>query len=183
MSNTKEALKKAITGEFNAIQKYKKFEEVAAKENLPKISFLFKALIIGEQIHLKNHKKALGDAFEPELKAFKLGTTKDNLMTAWEAEIWENTKMYPDLIKEVKKEMKSEYTQVANLSFNWAKDVEFYHAEALSQAILNLNEGKDFVVDTLWVCKVCGNLIVINKPTEICPVCRHDPIFYVEVKQ
>lgn len=182
MELTKKALKEAITGEFNAIQKYTKFQEIALKENLPKVAYLFKALIIGEKIHLKNHKKALGEEFEPILKDFKIGSTKENVLDALNVENWEYEEMYPGLIKDIKKEMKEEYAQVANLSLKWAKDVEFNHAKALSIALTNLNEGRDFEAEKLWVCKVCGNLIISDQPEEICPVCKHDPIFYVEVK-
>lgn len=182
MELTKKALKEAITGEFNAIQKYIKYQEVALKENFPKIAYLFKSLIVGETIHLKNHKKALGEDFEPKIKDFKIGTTKENVLDALNGETWEYEDMYPGLIKDMKKDMKEEYAQVANLSLRWAKDVEFNHAKALTLALANLNDGKDFEADKLWVCLVCGNLIISNKPKEICPVCKHDPLFYVELK-
>ena len=75
-------LKEAITGEFNAIQKYKRFSEVAKEEGLSNASYLFNALIAGEMIHLANHKRALNSDFTPQLNSFEVGTTIENLKSA-----------------------------------------------------------------------------------------------------
>ena len=45
MSITAEYLKKAIIGESNAINKYRKFGEVAAKEGFPNVAYLFTATL------------------------------------------------------------------------------------------------------------------------------------------
>ncbi|MHA1793006.1 MAG: rubrerythrin family protein [Promethearchaeota archaeon] len=183
MEKYKESLREAITAEFNAIQKYRKYAEVAEKEGYPRVAFLFKALIQGENIHLRNHARALGEDFSPELQDFKVGTTMENLVDAMKGEWNEYKKMYPSLMDKFKREMKNFDAKVAQLSMRWAKNVEKHHSEVLARAIERLKNGKDFDEVNLWVCKACGNLFVGNEPAEMCPVCKHNKeIVYVEVQ-
>lgn len=181
MKKTEKYLKEAMDGEHNAIRKYSKYADVAEDEGLPNIAYLFRALIEGEKIHLKNHRNALGQEYTPKDEEFKIGSTLDNLKEAMGGETYEYDEMYPGFMDAIEKELKSEYAQVAELSFKWAKDVELTHAEILEQAKKSLEKGNDFTSEQLWVCKVCGNLVIGGKPAEICPVCKHDAQFYKEV--
>ena len=181
MGIIKDNLHVAIEGEFNAIQKYTEFAAIAEAEHMPNASYIFKALISGEMIHLANHKRALGEDFTPELKDFKSGTTLENLKTAFAAETWEYKEMYPSLIKSIKKE-NSEEGKIAKLSMTWAKDVEITHAEVLRLVIAYVEQGNDFdLTDKLWVCQACGNLFIGDNPNKMCPVCKHSADFYKEV--
>jgi len=45
-----------------------------------------------------------------------------------------------------------------------------------------LDQGKDLDCSEIYVCKVCGNLI-FSKPTKICPICGHDPSFYIKIQK
>lgn len=177
-------LEDSITGEFNAIRKYKKFAEVALDENLPNISYLFQGLIAGETIHLENHKRALGKSFEPKEEEFDVGTTLENLKAAFEGETYEYRDMYPSFRKAIKKEKKTELGKLADLSMRWALEVEVTHATTLKKALEMLeHEKSDFVGERIWVCEACGNLVIGEKPKEVCPVCKHDPMFYKEVER
>ena len=69
MSKITDALKHVITGEFHAIQKYTQFAVKAREENLPNIARIFAAFIVAEKIHLANHRRALGEEFNPEEEA------------------------------------------------------------------------------------------------------------------
>ncbi|MBD3352796.1 MAG: rubrerythrin family protein [Candidatus Lokiarchaeota archaeon] len=185
MKKTIKHLKDAITGEFNAINKYKKYAEVAEQESLPNIARIFRALVEGENVHLNNHKRALklnNIDFEPEIEEIQIGTTMENLKESLKGETYEFEDMYPGFIKNMKSELNNEDAQVAELSFEWAKEVEMTHAETLQAAIDQLNSGKDFSVAKIWVCRVCGNLVIDEKPTDVCPVCKHDVVFYKEVE-
>jgi rubrerythrin len=181
MNITDEVLKKAINGESNAINHYKRFQEIAIKENLSNIAYLFKALVIGEGIHAENHKRALGTKIDIILNEFKEGTTLENLQFAIDAEHWEYTSMYPGFLKQIKKETKETHGKVAELSMTWAKNVEIIHEEILKMALESLKVGKDLDIPTLYVCRACGNLYMGEKPTEVCSVCKHDALFYLEV--
>jgi len=182
MNIVKDYLKKALNGEFLATQKYSKFAEIAKKEGFDNIAYLFKSLTAAEKIHIKNHKNALDEKYNPESEEFINGTTIENVKDAMEAELWENKKMYPSFIKEIKKDKKNPMQKVAELSFEWARDVEYTHYKALKLALKFVEQGKDLDCSEIYICKVCGNLIFVE-PTKICPICGHDPAFYFEVKR
>jgi rubrerythrin len=174
---TAELLQKAITGEFNASQRYNTFADIATNEGFRNVAYLFKALVAAEKIHLKNHNQALQKEFKPDIEDFKPGTTQKNLQNSIEGENYEFNEMYLDFIKQVSRNDKSEYGEVAELSMVWARKVEFTHAEILSKALEKVKLGKDIECNEIYVCKVCGN-IVLEKTETICPVCGHDPLFY-----
>ena len=184
MSNTLTAdlLQKAITGEFNASNRYNAFFKIALQEGFKNIAYLFKALVAAEKIHLKNHNQALQKEFSPEIEDFRAGTTNENLRSSIEGENYEFNEMYLDYIKQIAKNDKSEYGEVAELSMVWARKVEFTHAEILRKALEAAKLGKDLECNEIYVCKVCGN-IVLEKPDSICPVCGHDSLFYFLVER
>ena len=179
MELTKKYLKEAISGESSAVAKYTAFLNTAKQEGFKNIAYLFKALIAAEQIHIQNHFKALKDPeFQPNIQDFHLNTTLLNIQNAIEGELYEYKTMYPSFMKAIKKERNTMYGKVGYLSFEWARNVEITHANALKVAISALQTGKDIELTEIWVCKVCGNLILGNLPAEPCPICKHDPHFY-----
>jgi rubrerythrin len=175
-------LQKAITGEHNAIRKYQRFSEVAQKEGMPNVAYLFKALVAGEKVHLENHKRALGKEFAPEDQAFEPGTTLENLKVALATETWEYEEMYPGLIKNTRRD-RSERAEVARLSMQWALGTEKTHAMTLQKAIETVQQGKDYTSVKFWVCAACGNLRIGDDLTGICSVCKHDARLYKEVER
>jgi len=182
MSILKDYLKKAINGEFSATQKYSEFAEIAKKEGFGNIAYLFKSLSAAEKIHIKNHSNALKEEYKPESEEFNRGTTIENVKDAMEGELWENKKMYPDFIKNVKKSKNNELKKVVQLSFEWARDVEFTHYKALKLALNFIEQGNDLDCSEIYICQVCGN-IIFTTPSKICPICGHDPAFYFKVKR
>ncbi len=182
MDTYESKLKVAINGEFNAVRKYLRFAEVAQKEGMPNVAYLFKALVAGEKVHLENHKRALGTAFTPEDKAFEAGTTLENLKAALATETWEYEEMYPGLIKGTRRD-RSEQAEVARLSMQWALGTEKTHAMTLQKAIETVQQGKDYISVKFWVCVACGNLRVGDDLTGICSVCKHDARHFKEVER
>jgi ferredoxin hydrogenase len=177
----KDHLRQAMEGEFNAIHRYERFSEIAAEEGYENTSKLFRALAEGEKIHFKNHGRALGEDFQPELQEFDEGNTLENLQNSFKGEREEYDEMYPLFLKELRN-ASNEGEKVAKLSFKWAREVELHHSEALEMAINTLKDGTDIPVKKFWVCKACGNLQLDTPPDVICPVCKHDPAFYKEVE-
>jgi len=182
MSLLKDYLKKAINGEFSATQKYREFAEIAMKEGFSNIAYLFKSLTAAEKIHINNHSNALKEDYKPESEEFKKGTTIENVKDAMEGELWESKTMYKNYIKEIKKDKKNPMQKVAQLSFEWARDVEYSHFEALKIALKFIEGGKDFDCSEIYICKVCGH-IIFSTPSKVCPICGHDPAFYFKVKK
>ncbi len=178
MNKTSEHLKEAIKGEFNAAKRYLNFAEIASSENFPNVAYLFRALAMAEGIHLKNHQQALGEKFQPVQDEIKTGDTRNNLLRGVDGETWEFASMYPSFIKDIRKESKAEMAKLALLSMEWAKNVEGVHANLLTQALHNLETGKDAEITQIWICKVCGNIILNAKPETFCKVCKHDVMFF-----
>jgi len=184
LSKAAEYLKKAITGETNATKMYLKFSEIAKEQGFNKTAYLFMALRDAETIHIKNHLKALGDEkYTPEKGNFKTGSTEENLITAIEGETYEYKKMYPEFLKAIKSEIKTEYGRIAELSMLWALKTEKTHAKLLKAALKYIKRAEDFDTDGIHVCRVCGNLFSGKEaPGDVCPVCGHDAQFYNRVQ-
>ncbi|RLI65857.1 MAG: hypothetical protein DRO88_03405 [Promethearchaeia archaeon] len=205
MKKTIKYLREAIEGEHQAVEKYQKFATVAYEEGFPKVALLFKALVNAEKVHIKNHQNAvkansapLDSHSDSDLSSIQkhrakqenatnhelsieaphsTDSTKLNLENAVESEMYEYRTMYPNLLKAVKKEKKT---------MKWTREVELTHAKALKLALKQIEKGSDLQVESIWVCRVCGNLILSNTkdpPKELCPICRHDPHFFKQISE
>ena len=180
------ALQKAISGESEAIAKYTAYANKAMQEGFPNIAYLFKALVQAEEFHNRNHRNALKlvseDEFYPPIPEIHVGSTLENVLDAIHGEHHEAKKMYPDFIREIRSELKEEDARVTRLSFSWAEQVELGHEKALKIALDALEKGNALDVETIYVCRVCGNL-VFNEPEDFCDVCGHDKRFYLKIKR
>jgi len=92
--------------------------------------------------------------------------TADNLKRSIEGETHEFTTMYPDFIKAGEAEKKSE----AVIAFNYAMKAEQIHAGLYKKALDALQAKRNFTADKIFVCSICGN-IVVGEPPERCPIC------------
>lgn len=172
------ALKILIDGERNAVEQYSSYAEIAREEGLTGVACLFNALAAAEKVHIKNHLKALGEEYVPaEPEDFCVQSTVENLSAAITGEVEEAKKLYPRLLKSIRKEMSSQAGQVARLSMDWAMRVEKEHAKFLKQALKQLKNGSDFTFEVLKLCTVCGNLTLVDDESS-CSVCGHDIIFF-----
>jgi len=156
MSKTEENLKSAFAGESQANRKYLAFAKKAEGEGFPNIAKLFRAVAEAETIHAHNHLRTL--------KMIK--STKENLQSALNGEIYEFTEMYPEFIKTATQEG----VQNAVVSFNYANQIEKIHGKLYEKAIEALNQNKDVEEKEFFVCQVCGYTAEGEAP-DICPVC------------
>ena len=184
LMKTKAALQGAITGETEAIAKYKAYAQKAIQEGYRNIAYLFEALIQAEEFHNRNHGNALqlisDQEFLSPVHEFQVSSTFENVLDAIESEHYEAKKMYPQFIKDIRSELEEEDARVARLSFSWAEQVELGHENALKIALKALELGQDLDVEIIYVCRVCGNL-VFNEPEDFCDVCGHDDRFYMKI--
>jgi rubrerythrin len=179
MEKTKLALKEVIIGESEAVIRYGKFSEVALNEHLPNIALLFKALAKAETVHIRNHLQALKEPFSPKIDDIgATSSTQKNLEDAIKGEIAENKEMYPRLIKSMKKESKELYGKVATLSMTWASKAEKVHADLLKMALKSIKNKKDVEFNLIFVCEVCGNVVIDGDARVECEICGHDTIFF-----
>lgn len=144
----------AFAGESQANRKYLAFAKQADKEGHPQVAKLFRAAADAETVHAHNHLRTLGG----------VNATADNLKEAISGETHEFKEMYPEMIGHAQEEK----LKAAELTFNFANEVEKVHAALYQHALDNLDSLKE--VD-YYVCTVCGYTCE-NEPPDKCPVCN-----------
>jgi len=149
-------LKTAFAGESQANAKYLAFAEKAARDGLPVVAKLFRAVAAAEAIHARNHLKAM-DAIK---------STLENLTEAQGGEDYEITTMYPPMIATAE----AEGDKKAVRSMHFALEVEKVHYELYGMAIAAVTEGRDLTATTAHVCPICGHTVIGDTP-DSCPVC------------
>ncbi len=156
MSDTQENLKEAFAGESQANCRYLFFADKADKEGHPQVARLFRATADAETVHARSHLRAIGG----------FGETKDNLGAAIKGENYEFTQMYPGFIKQAE----SENNKRAQLSFEFANEVEKVHYELYQKALETLEAGGQLKDEPYFVCQVCGHIVVGEAP-DTCAMC------------
>lgn len=154
---TNENLAEAFAGESQANRKYLAFGEAAAKEGLPQVAKLFRAVAAAETIHAHAHLRALGG----------IKTTVENLTAAIEGEAHEFQSMYPGFIATAEQEGHRQ----ALLSMKHANAVEQVHHGLFQAALEAVKAGKDLDAATIRVCDICGHTVIGDAPDQ-CPVCK-----------
>ncbi len=152
-SQSEKNLREAFAGESQANRRYLAFAKKADEEGYKQVAKLFRAAAEAETIHAHAHLRALGG----------IKTTKDNVQEAIAGETHEFKKMYPEFLAKAKQEG----IKPAEISFDYANQVEKIHAALYEKALANL--GKNEAVD-YYVCPVCGNTVEGKPPAE-CPIC------------
>jgi len=162
---TKENLAEAFAGESQANRRYLAFGEAAAKEGLPQVAKLFRAVAEAETIHAHAHLRALGG----------VKGTADNLAEAAAGEKYEFETMYPPFVATAEEEGQRQ----AKISMKYAMEVEKVHHDLFNAALASVKEGKDLPDAPIRICKVCGHTVIGDAPDR-CPVCgaRHEA--YIE---
>jgi rubrerythrin len=154
MSKSEKNLLDAFAGESQANRKYLAFAKKAEAEGFKQIAKLFRAAAAAETIHAHNHLKEMGG----------IKTTKENLETALQGEVYEFQKMYPHMIEDAQ----AEGNKGALRTFTFANEVEKIHAALYQKAIDEF--GKNTETD-YYVCDVCG-YTVEGEPPDECPICK-----------
>jgi len=155
---TIENLKAAFAGESQAAMKYTIFAETAEKAGKPQVAKLFKAVAYAEQVHAKNHLKAL----------MKINDVSANLQVAIDGENFEVEEMYPAYLAVAELQKHNE----AQRSFNYALEAEKIHSKLYSEAKNKVDEGKDIEENEIYVCPICGWTHVGKLEVDRCPICN-----------
>ncbi|MBW2110978.1 MAG: rubrerythrin family protein [Deltaproteobacteria bacterium] len=93
----------------------------------------------------------------------KIGSTEENLETAFQNEINANVEEYPKLIRDASDEGK----ESALKAFSHSKDVEAGHAELYKKAMNDMLADRE---TDYYVCQVCG-YVAEDNPPDNCPIC------------
>ena len=151
---TEKNLAYAFAAESKASARNATFAKKADLDGYAQIARLFRAVAEAESVHARRYLM---------LMRGKIGSTEENLETAFQNEIKANVEEYPKLIKEAAEEG----VKPALNAFSQARDVESFHAELYKKAI------NDMVADRetdYYVCQVCG-YVGEDKAPDKCPVC------------
>lgn len=146
----------AFAGESQANRKYLAFSEKAIEEGYVNVGKLFLAASRAEAIHARRLLQVLG----------AVESTTMNLEGSVEGETHEYTEMYPGFVRDAEAEGRMD----AVMAFKNAMMAEEVHARLYKQAVEAVKSGKDLEVQTVYLCPICGN-IVINTVPEKCPIC------------
>ncbi len=167
---TAENLRSAFGGESQAYQRYQVWGDKAEKDGFPQVATLFRAVAYAEQVHARNHFKAMenieGDHLVASGAVFGLNDTAENLAGAIEGEKHEIDQMYPAFSIVAKNQKENDAVK----SFHYAEEAEKTHAELFSEAREAVQKGSDYELDFIGVCEVCGYTVKDEIP-EYCPVC------------
>ena len=81
-------------------------------------------------------------------------------------EHYEFTRMYPPFIADAE----SENNKRAQVTFEYANEVEQIHHRHFEEALKALEAGQQLKDEPYFVCQVCGNTVAGEAP-EKCPIC------------
>jgi rubrerythrin len=178
-TKTEENLLKAFAGESQARNRYDFFASVARKEGYEQIAGIFQETALNEKEHAKIFFKHL-EGGECEISASypagKIGTTKENLLTAAEGEEMEWSSIY----LEFEKTAKEEGFPLVALSFKQVAGVEKHHEARYRKLLENIENDSVFKKDepVRWKCRECGHIHEGPEAPGACPVCKHEKAFF-----
>jgi rubrerythrin len=152
---TEENLAYAFAAESKAAIRNEAFAKKADKDGYAQIGSLFRAVSDAESVHARRYLL---------LMRGKVGSTEENLDTAFHNEIRANVEEYPKLIRVATEEN----NEAALRAFSNARDVESRHAELYKRAMNDMLAERQ---TKYYVCQVCG-YISEDSPPENCPVCN-----------
>ncbi len=151
---TEKNLAYAFAAESKAAVRNEAFAKKAESEGYTRIAHLFRAISEAESVHARRYL---------QLMRGKIGSTEENLETAFNNEINANVEEYPKLIKDATEEGRESVAK----AFSRSRDVETGHADLYKKAMNDMLAERE---TDYHVCQVCG-YVAENKPPENCPVC------------
>lgn len=151
---TDKDLSYAFAAESKAAIRNETFARKADAEGYAQIARLFRAVSDAESVHARRYLL---------LMRGKIGSTEENLQSAFENEIKANVDEYPRLIKAASDEGES----AVFTAFSQSRDVEDRHAELYKKAMNDMLSDRE---TDYYVCQVCGYVNEDEAP-EKCPVC------------
>ena len=123
-------------------------------EGYQQISRLFRAVSEAESVHARRYLL---------LMRGKIGSTEENLETAFQNEIKANAAEYPKLIKDAAEDGNKAVLK----AFSQARDVESQHANLYKKAINDMVAERE---TDYYICQVCG-FINEDEAPDRCPIC------------
>jgi rubrerythrin len=151
---TEKNLAYAFAAESKACARNATFAKKAEMEGYQQIARLFRAVSEAESVHARRYLL---------LMRGKIGSTEENLETAFQNEIKANAAEYPKLIKDAAEDGNKAVLK----AFSQARDVESQHAKLYKKAINDMVAERE---TDYYVCQVCG-FINEDEAPDRCPIC------------
>jgi rubrerythrin len=151
---TEKNLAYAFAAESKASLRNATFARKADMEGYSQIARLFRAVSDAESVHARRYLLIMRG---------KIGSTEENLETAFQNEIKANVEEYPKLIKDASEEN----SKNALKAFSQSRDVESRHAQLYKKAITDMLADREAAY---YVCQVCGYVNEDEAPDK-CPIC------------
>jgi len=151
---TEKNLAYAFAAESKASVRNEAFAEKADSEGYSQIARLFRAVSDAESVHARRYLL---------LMRGKIGSSEENIETAFQNEIKANVEEYPKLIKDASDEGKERVLK----AFSQSRDVENRHAGLYKKAMNDMLADRE---TEYYVCQVCGYVSEDEAPDN-CPVC------------
>jgi rubrerythrin len=165
----------AFEDETNTQAKYLAFAEKADAEHLHGAASLCRAAARSEHFHAASHARAIrqfGVDARCTPRKVDVKNTLENMRRALEGEEHEVAEMYPEILKEARKQR----NRTVIRTFEWALEAEKAHARLYGEVIALLEAGRSDswieVAHEFYVCPDCGYTAETLKKDENCPVCR-----------
>lgn len=183
-TQTEQNLLKAFAGESQAKNRYIFFAKVAKKEGYEQIADIFLQTALQEESHAKIFYKFFeGGPVEITVTypTDKIGTTKENLLAAANAENEEWSKLYNHFADVASKEG---FPLIA-AKFKLAAKAEAEHEKRFRKLLKNIEEEKVFKKGkkTKWVCRKCGYVHEGEEALDMCPLCDHPKAYFEELAE
>jgi rubrerythrin len=153
-AKTEKNLAYAFAAESKASVRNATFAKKAEVEGYSQIARLFRAVSEAESVHARRYLL---------LMRGRIGSTEENLETAFQNEIKANVEEYPKLIKAAAAEGHTGAQRV----FSQSRDVESFHAKLYKKAINDMVAERE---TEYYVCQVCGYISEDEAPDN-CPIC------------
>jgi rubrerythrin len=178
------ALRQGVRGERRAYTRYRVFGSDAAGEGYRGIAYMFGAISLSELIHAQNYNRVLATLGQPREEPADeppaVGTTKENVIAAMEAEIATIDRVYPAILEGVQKDALAD--AVRNVQYAWASHVQHrdtlekirrYTPDYFETVARRIDENSE----RYYVCQICGS-VQDALPEEECPICEQPPAIY-----
>jgi rubrerythrin len=156
-NKTENNLSYAFVAESKAYARNSAFALKADQDGYPQIARLFRAVADAESVHACRYLNLIRG---------KIGSTEENLETAFKNEIKANVEEYPKLINVASEEGE----KAVEDAFSQSRDVESRHADLYKKAMNDMLSDRQ---SKYYVCQVCG-YISENEAPENCPICGVD---------
>lgn len=166
-SETKKNLLTALQGEALAHLKYQFYKSQISNYS-KEYEQLLDEIVHNEKEHAKIWFKQLHNGMPSDM---------DNLLDAYEGELYEHTKMYPLFSKVAEEEG---FDEISKLFYQIGL-IEGYHMEQFQDMREHLSDIHSSDDDgTVWKCLNCGYKVKGKDAPIECPVCKHSRKYFIK---